>query len=213
MLKYLFVSLILLGSLAFAKPSKDFDTTIKKYQKAKLVSMDVEKTVVSELLGKETKYKGQILLSSGKFRWENETPEKTVLLFDGQTLLNVQYPSKDFGGPVQIAKSKIDKKTKKQILISSLLSPSTTKSNFKVLEEKKEGPLTDVKLAPSGEDLQIKDLMIQIDPKNKRINEISYKDDLGNITKMVFSNVKFQSKADPEIFKFKAPKGAQVTNL
>ena len=76
--------------------------------------MNVEKTVTSEMLAKETTYSGKIKLSNGKFRWENESPEKTLLLFDGKNLFSVQYPSKEFNTGTQVAKSKIDEKGKKQ---------------------------------------------------------------------------------------------------
>lgn len=205
----------------FAKPvevtpqkhSDLFEQALKKYQISKMVSMKVEKTVVSEILSKETVYSGQIQLSSGKFRWENETPEKTLLLFDGKTLFNVQYPSKEFKGNVQVAKSEINEKAKKQILISSLLSPGSTKSNFKVLSEKKTAALTEFQVRPETDDLQIKELTISINEKTKQIQGISYKDDVGNLTKMAFSEIKFEAKSDPKLFQYKIPKDAQVTNL
>lgn len=213
MLKSLFCAAIFVSQCALAKSSKVFDGAITQYQNAKLVSMSVEKTVKSELLGKETVFKGQIQLSSGKFRWENKEPEKTILIFDGQNLFNIQYPPKDFDGPIQVAKSKIDEKTKNQILISSLLSPDKTKSKFKIAGETKSGTSIDFKLKPEEEDIQIKDLMVRIDLKTKKIQQISYSDDVGNLTKLAFSEIKFQKKNKPEVFKYKIPKGAQVTEL
>jgi outer membrane lipoprotein carrier protein len=213
MRKSLIFFVISLPAIVFAKPSALFEQAVKKYQKAKMVTMKVEKSVVSDLLGKETIYDGQIQLSSGKFRWENETPEKTLLLFDGQTLFNVQYPSKEFKGKVQVGKTKIDEKSRKQILVSSLLSPGTTPSKFTVVSETKGKDLIEFEVKPETEDLQIKNLTVGIDSKTKKIHLISYKDDVGNLTKMAFSDIKFQSKADPKIFQYKIPKDAQVTNL
>src|SRR5207253_7014099 len=89
----------------------------KKYRNSKLVKIETEKKVTSELLGKTTTYQGMIYLAQGKFRWENETPEQSLLLFDGEIIWNVQYPPKDLGGQVQVAKAKLDKNTKSQILI------------------------------------------------------------------------------------------------
>ncbi len=213
MLKIASIFILVFGFIVSAKDDKLFDATIRKYQNSKMISMNVEKLVKSELLSKETSYSGSIKLSKGKFRWENETPEKTLLLFDGEKLLNVQFPSKDFGGPIQVLKSKVDKKTKKQILISSLLSPSTTKTKFKVLSQKKNGSATEFLVQPDGEDLQVKDLLVKIDNKTKKIKQISYKDDVGNLTTLVFSEVKFLAKASAEAFKYKIPKKAQVTDL
>ena len=213
MQKVLLFILTTVPAILFAKSPSLFDQSIKKYQKSKMVSMHVEKTVISEMLAKETTYSGQIKLSSGKFRWENEKPERTLLLFDGKNLFSVQYPSKEFNTGTQVAKSKIDEKGKKQILISSLLSPSSAKSKFKMLSEKKGPILTEVEIEPDSSDLQIKKLTISIHQKTKQIQNISYKDDVGNLTKMSFSNIKFESKADPKLFQYKIPKDAQVTNL
>src|SRR5690606_22206106 len=114
-----------------------------------------------------------------------------LLLFDGKTLLNVQFPSEDFGGPVQVAKSKINKKSKKQILIAALLSPSQAKSKFKVLTARTLEDGVEFTVSPEGEDLMVKELVMKIEPKNKTIKEISYKDDVGNLTKLVFEDIKF----------------------
>ena len=192
MQKSLLLLLIITPSFLFAKSPSLFDQAIKKYQKSKMVSMNVEKTVTSEMLAKETTYSGKIKLSNGKFRWENESPEKTLLLFDGKNLFSVQYPSKEFNTGTQVAKSKIDEKGKKQILISSLLSPSNANSKFKMLSEKKGTNLTEVEIQPDSSDLQVKNLILSIDQKTKQIQNISYKDDVGNLTKMSFSNIKFE---------------------
>lgn len=207
------ILLCLFPCAAFAKTGQVFEQTLQKYQKARLVSMKVAKTVKSELLGRETIHRGQIQLANGKFRWENHDPERTILLFDGQQLINVQYPPKEFKGPVQVAKSKVDVKTRKQILVSALLSPGSAKSRFKVLKGKNVGRMIDYELSPAGDDLQIKNLVVRIEPKKKRIQQISYTDDVGNFTKMDFSDIKFLSRVDASIFKFTIPKDAQVINL
>ena len=103
MQKLLLLIMFAIPAIGTAKSPSLFDQSIKKYQKSKMVSMNVEKTVVSEILAKETTYSGQIKLSSGKFRWENEKPEKTLLLFDGKNLFSVQYPSKEFNTGTQVA--------------------------------------------------------------------------------------------------------------
>ena len=175
--------------------------------------MSVEKTVKSELLGKETKYQGQIFLANKKFRWENTTPEKTLLVFDGQTIWSEQTPPKEFGGTVQVAKGKVDKKTGTHILVSSLLSADLEK-HFKVLkEEKLEGSLVRLDIEPKSGDLNIQSLKVVLDTKTSEMKEISYKDEIGNLTIMKFSDLKFSKKEKNSLFKYQPPKGAQVTDL
>jgi len=216
MFKYISALFLILGlsagAIAAEKSNGSLQSISRKYRATKLVEMTVQKTVKLELQGRETKYDGKIFLSSGKFRWENETPEKTLLVFDGTTIWSIQYPPKEFGGEPQIARGKVDKKTRSQILISSLLGGDLQK-NFKVTSEKKDGDTSTLEVAPLGNDLMIKTMSLVIDTKKVQLLEISYKDDIGNVTKMKFSDIKFKTSAKNSLFKYQPPKGAQVTNL
>jgi outer membrane lipoprotein carrier protein len=185
----------------------------KKYRNSKLVKIEADKKVTSELLGKTTNYEGEIYLSQGKFRWENATPEQTLLLFDGDTIWNVQYPPKDLGGPVQVAKAKLDKNTKSQILISTLIGKEPIDKNFKVISEKTDKETLKVELQPLSGDLRVKGLTLDVDLKSKQIKKISYKDDVDNTTEIQLKKTEFISKENKDLFKYKIPKDAQVTNL
>lgn len=207
----LFVTAFSLGVSA-AVSSEALKKVTSKYRGAKLVEMAVEKSVKSELLGKETKYDGKIYLANGKFRWENTTPEKSLIVFDGTTIWSEQTPPKEFGGPVQVAKGKVDKKTRSHILISSLLG-GDLETNFKILKEEKAGEQVKLFVKPTTEDLTVQDLQVVIDPKTSTMTEISYKDDIGNLTTMKFSDIAFLKKLKKNLFKYQPPKGAQVTDL
>lgn len=211
----LFVLTWALNGVTAPKPTKSNETLRKlsdNYRSAKLVDMAVEKTVKLELQGRETKYQGHIYLANGKFRWENSSPEETLLVFDGTTIWSVQYPPKEFGGAPQVARGLVDKKTKSQILISSLLGDDLQK-NFKVVRELKDGVSAKLEVAPEGSELQIQKLELVIDTSKNQLNELSYRDDLGNLITMKFSKINFLKKSDNSKFKYQPPKGAQVTNL
>ncbi|MFS4458863.1 LolA family protein [Bdellovibrio sp. HCB2-146] len=195
--------------VAHAAPNKTLKALSKHYRSAKLVEMKVEKTLKSELLGKETRHSGKIFLANGKFRWENTVPEETLLVFDGSTIWSVQVPPKEFGGEPQVAKGKVDKKTKSQILIASLLGEDLEK-NFKVVKDDKNG---NIEVAPKGNDLTVKSLNLSIDTKKSELKELSYKDDIGNLTTIKFSDIQFKSKANNKLFQYQPPKGAQVSEL
>lgn len=197
---------------AFTSTESTLQKISKKYSNAKLVEMSVEKTVTSELLGKETKHQGKIFLAKKKFRWENTTPEKSLVVFDGTTIYSEQTPPKELGGEVQVAKGKVDKKTGAHILISSLLGADLEK-NFKVVETENSENLVKYDVTPLTNDLTIKDLKIVFNCKELTMKELSYKDDIGNLTVMRFSNVSFQKKEKNNLFKYVIPKGAQVTDL
>jgi outer membrane lipoprotein carrier protein len=183
-----------------------------KYKTAKLVEIKVEKTVKSELLGKVVSYEGVIYLAKGMFRWENSTPEKSLLLFDGRTIWSEQHPPKEFGGAIQVAKGLVDKRTKSHILISSLMGEGLDQ-NFRVVDQKADGPWVNMKVVPIKDGLTLKEINLVIDPAEKTMREISYKDDIGNLTSMKFKDIKFLKKNRLELFKYSPPKGSQVTDL
>ncbi|WP_374031578.1 outer membrane lipoprotein carrier protein LolA [Bdellovibrio bacteriovorus] len=201
-----------LSAMAAVTGNGALQKVAKKYRTTKLVEMNVEKTVKSELLGKETKYDGKIYLANGKFRWENTKPEETLLVFDGKTIWSVQVPPKEFGGPVQVAKGIVDKKTKSHILISSLLGEDLNK-NFKILKEEKDGELVNIEVQPLNDGLTVKSLKLTVKSKDNILQTISYLDDIGNLTTMKFSDVKFLKKENKKLFKYQPPKDAQVTDL
>lgn len=184
----------------------------KKYRASKVVEMTVEKSVKSELLGRETKYDGKIYIGNDKFRWENDTPEKTLLVYDGDTIWSEQSPPPEFGGAVQVARGKVNKKTKSHILISSLLGDDLEK-NFKIVKETKQADGVLLEVVPRQDDLTVKTLNVLIDTKANLLKQISYHDDIGNLTMMSFSDVKFLNKEKKNLFKYQPPKGAQVTEL
>lgn len=185
----------------------------KKYRNSKLVKIETHKKVTSELLGKTTNYEGVIYLAQGKFRWQNETPEQSLLLFDGDVIWNVQFPPKDLGGPVQVAKAKVDKNTKSQILISALIGKEPIEKNFKIIRETMEKDTMSIELESRKNDVRVKGLTLKIDLNSKLIKNISFKDDVNNTTEIEMKNTEFLSKANKELFKYKIPKDAQVTNL
>lgn len=217
--RILLVLIVLAGIFAEASKKKQQEpfqalrqTTIR-YRKSEMTSMNVVKVVKSELLGTETKFIGQISISSGLFRWENTEPDRTLIVYDGSTLWNEQSPPKEFPGPVQVAKSKLDRKNKAQVMISSLLGGTSIFENFKVVSEKNDEMQAIYTIEPKTTDLKIKNLEVTVDKKQKEISQIAYKDDVGNLTSMKFSNIEFNKKKSANLFKYTPPKGAQVNNL
>lgn len=184
-----------------------------RYKKSEMTTMKVEKTVKSDLMGSENKLIGKIAISSGLFRWENSEPEKSLLIFDGENLWNEQSAPKDFPGPAQVVKAKVDKKNQSQILVGALLGQGAVAERFKVLSEKSTSQDVTYIIEPKDNDPKIKQLEVRIEKKSKEVVGISYNDDVGNMTTMTFSEIEFNKKKNPQLFKYRPPAGAQVTNL
>lgn len=208
-----FAFFIFLTATEAAPKPLSLETVFSKYQGASLVKMDVKKKVKSELMGKTQIFDGQIFISQKLFRWDVQTPEKSLIVFDGKSIWNVQYPPAEFKSPPNIAKMKLDQKSGKQILIATLLNKSSLNKNFKILSAKAINGSVDYSLEPKTTDLSIKNLNVKVDSKKKQIQKISYVDDLGNLTEIEISKTTFLKKSNPQLFRFSPPKGAAVTHL
>jgi outer membrane lipoprotein carrier protein len=213
--------LILLMSLSWSLQAKKPNTAelgvlhqaTAKYRNAKMVQMDLEKIVVSELTGKQINYKGTIYLSAGLFRVVHTEPEKSTLVFDGSTVWNEQPPSEEFPGPVQVTKTKLTGKNKSQILFATLLTKDPITKHFEIMDSKSENGVTIYEAKPLSSEIAVMNLVLKVQNKDKQVSEISYKDDLGNLTRLKFSKPKFKSAVDKKIFRYSPPKGAQVNEL
>jgi outer membrane lipoprotein-sorting protein len=198
---------------AFAKKKDLVDEVLNKYKSAKLVKLDVRKKVKSDFLGKEQIFVGKIFVSQKRFRWDTETPDKSQLIYDGDMIWNVQYPPKEFKSVPNVAKMKVDKNSKKQLLLSLLLNNEPLSKNFKVLSPTQSEGIINVNLEPKNSELSIKTLTVKIESKKKEITAISYTDDIGNVTDIEISKAVFGGTPDSKLFIFKIPHGATVTNL
>jgi outer membrane lipoprotein carrier protein len=169
---------------------------------------------MNQALEKETRYQGKFYLSGTLFRLENETPDKSLLLFDGENIWSEQGASKDFNTGPQIAKTQINKANNSQMLLSSLLGGKDLASSFSMLDEGTVNGESTFALTPKTSDPTIKNLKMSINNKSGIVSQVSYVDDIGNKTTMVFSNVNFaKSLQDQKLFKYTPPKGAQVNSL
>lgn len=187
--------------------------TTAKYRNTSLIELNVEKTLKTDLNPEGQKHTGKIFLSAGLFRIENTEPEKSTLVFDGSHIWNEQPPSPDFPGPVLVSKAKVDKNNKSQIAFATLLTKEPVTAQFKILKSTVEGDTTVYDAEPLQKDSNIQNLVLKVLTAKKEVSSISYKDEIGNTTEMVFTKTKFVKKKNAKLFKYQPPKGAQVTNL
>lgn len=186
---------------------------ISSYQKSGLVQMKVEKRVIFELLGKERIHTGELTLAPKRFRLETTAPERTLILFDGKKIWNVQYPPEGSDAKVQIARAKVDRKNQNQIFLTDLLVGQSIFKQFDFFSEQRVDDKIALSAKPKKLNDQIKDLTITVDQKIRQIVEISYADELGNRTQMKLSDFRLSKKVSPGVFHFKPAHDAEVTDL
>ncbi|MGE0631224.1 MAG: outer membrane lipoprotein carrier protein LolA [Pseudobdellovibrionaceae bacterium] len=191
------------------------DKTLKKYKRAKSIKLEVKKSLKSELLNKDVVYDGEISMQKDKLRWDTSTPEKSLVLIDGEYVWVVSYPPTDFKSPVQVTKSKISKSNEDRLLLNALLG---SKNLYEVYDAKINGQdngLSTYALEPkaANKSSNVQKLKVVVDSDKSTLTEIRYQDEIGNETKLSFSNLKINPKFKKEHFKFTPPKDAQVTEM
>ncbi len=192
---------------------KSLQEVSDKYRKTRLVKSDMLKIVKTELTGKEIRNEGSIAISDGNFRIESNTPEKSLIVFDGKNLWNEQSSNSEFGGGAQVTHQVLNKRNKGQVLIATLLTKEPLMKHFKVTKSELSEDSISYYADSINADINVKDFKITIIPKKKVVSEISFKDDIGNLTTMKFSNTQFKDAPEKKLFKYTPPKGAQVTKL
>lgn len=195
------------------KELKLFNDVTKRYREASILRIPVEKKISSEWKGKEDVSSGLIFYSSGKFRWETEKPEKNLVVYDGKTLTTVQYASADFPGKNKVARAKIDKKNKAQIFIVDLLTLKDISEKFKIFVENNHDNEILYRLESNEKNLSLRDIKVLLSKKPKLIKEISFKDDIGNITKLSLDEPARDKKKTQQIFKYLVTSNDEVSEL
>lgn len=196
-----------------AKSLKTLREVVRRYQKSAVAEMNVEKKVISEVMGTDRTYNGKLAIAAKRFRFETEVPDRALVIFDGDYLWNIQFPPKGTDAKTQVARAHLDKKNQNQIILSDMLIGQTIMTKFDFLSEKTEGDILKLVAKPKKDDNQMTNLTISVDTKAREISQIDYSDDLGNKTIMKFSDLKLKDKAQPSLFGYKPEKGVEVLNL
>lgn len=190
---------------------------LSKYRESKLVDIRVEKTIKSEWKTKDQIFLGKMFYSKGKFRWENETPEKNWTIYNGKILWNIQFASPDFPGKNKVTKSILTKKNRGQILLMSLLDIHDLSEKFKVQKDEpsteKEIKLLKVKLEPLEKDPSVSKLQLVLNLTAGTIQEVSFQDDIGNLTLVYFNATEFRNEKNNKLFDYLPTKNDEVTDL
>lgn len=199
---------------AFAKSDLDKLTgVLNRYRNAAMVSIDFKQVIEEDLTGKKSETFGELSVAKGLLRLQTNKPEKTLVVLDGKYLWNEQAKAVDFAGPIQVTKVKIEKQGKSQLFFRNVLTGEPLSKSFKlsIVSQDKQ------KILFHGDSLDksspIKKINLKIDLQSNQISEMSYQDDIGNETQLFFLKTNFLSELKKNVFIYKLPKGAQVTEI
>lgn len=164
-----------------------------------------EMTVAS--LGKTLTARGTVAFRRpGKLRWQVGDASGQTIVADGTTLW-VYLPEEQ-----QVLKAPFQSAFKASTPISFLLGVGRIGDDFDVTAEdaKSEDGLTWMKLVPRQGDGTLGWLRLGVTPKTFDITGAEIHDQLGNTTKLTFSNLKRGVGLADSLFQFKIPDGVDV---
>lgn len=186
--------------------TKEVDAVLTSYRRAGALKAKVNKTVVQETMGTETKSRGAFYFSKGKLRMDIMEPERSALVYDGK---NVWFESRFDDQHVQVTKMRVGELRKANSMLAALFDKKDVLKNFKLIGTKSENGKKIFSF--EAKDKKKSDVQfLEIALKDKDIQRITYKDQIENRITLEFSEL-IAGPLPANKFAYKAPKGAEVT--
>lgn len=187
----------------------------KRYQTSKSVTMDLEKTLILGLLGKEKKSKGRVLISQGKMRMEIEEPQKSLVVIDGKTVWVADWPAPEFkNAAVQVMKGSVDTSKGASQGFVGLLARGGILKHFKITAvQNDEKGRSLYFLQPSKDTIEFKRAQMTLSADGRQITALRYWDERDNETQLQFSKVVFDKVVPEKLFQFSPPANADVSTF
>ncbi len=208
-LSFLTLILILHASLSMGSQEQIVLSEIQnRYEKTN----DLEANFVQEYIGKVMKQanrgEGKVYFKKkGMMRWDYRTPYQK-LISDGQTLWYYQPEEK------QVLISDISKMIKEY---GFLMGEGDLKRDFKLIQLKESKLLNDniyiIELLPKEPHPALAKLVLTVEKRNFYIIQTDVIDEVGNITRTRFSDIKINTNLPFYLFHFTIPPGVEVLRM
>jgi outer membrane lipoprotein carrier protein len=143
------------------------------------------------------------LRKPGRMRWEFETPEKQTIVSDGETLYSYD-PDLN-----QVVETPLKQALKSSSATSFLLGIGNINRDFKAAFANPATPtgLVDLNLDAKTGGYKIE---VGLDPKSYNLVTLTLTDQLGDVTRIDFSDIHDNVELPDSTFAFKTPPGADV---
>jgi outer membrane lipoprotein carrier protein len=139
----------------------------------------------------------------GRMRWDFETPDKQTIVSDGETLYSYD-PELN-----QVVETPLKQALKSSSATSFLLGIGNINRDFKAAFAKPPTPGGPVDLILDAKTGGYK-IEVGLDPKSYNLMTLTLTDQLGDVTRIDFSDVHDNVELPDSVFAFKAPAGADV---
>jgi len=187
-----------------------FGEVRKKYAKYKMVEIDASRiTTISALdKTKETALKIYVA-SSGAMRIETKTEPKSITILNDKDAMVIDEPDEFFGGPVRVLISKNPELKNSQAFLRVIFGQLAIENVFTIKKEEKDF----VVLSAVNSQFPVQEVRVYFDLKNKLISKIQYSDAQTNKISIKMLNTKFNKSEKTELFNYKIPKDAEITEV
>ncbi len=170
----------------------------KFYQTSTIQAMDITDTATGTAYFKRP----------GKMRWEYETPERQLIITDGETLW-IYRPDDN---QVMIGKAPSFFKGGKGFSFLSDIKEIRQKFTMSLEKTGPEGFVV-LKLIPKEKTYDVVKIFLTISKATFDVVEIETYNSYGDQTRFVFSDIELKQKIDDSLFHFKIPQGVEVLHL
>jgi outer membrane lipoprotein carrier protein len=191
--------------------STDLDQLVSSIQKKyhRILSLSLEFTQIYNSPSEGTRREsGHLLLKKpGKMRWDYKEPEYKTFVSNGRVMYEY-VPSDKYATKTPVKESD-DMRTP----FMFLLGQGNLRNDFKKIEFAQEAPARGgnkvLRLFPK-KDLDIRELLIEVDPKTVQIWRLSFIEDDGARSDFLFNSIRENVPTNRDLFTFKPPAGVEV---
>jgi outer membrane lipoprotein carrier protein len=166
---------------------------------------DVAQEVFIASLGRSELASGTVVFARpGKMRWTLTGDEPQVIVADGVNLWFYQ-PADE-----QVLKAPLESVFRSTTPVSFLMGVGRIADDFEVSLEARTSDAIDLALDPKRTGGDLGRLQLTVDPSSFDIREAKITDPVGNVTRLVFSNLRRNTGVREEQFEFEIPPGVDV---
>ena len=188
--------------------------TIRRYQEAKAVEIQVSKTVTLALLDEKKESEGTLFFSKGKMRLEIKKPEESLIIMGKGAIWVVTPTPPEFGGKTQVMKIRSKELSRQaKAPLAALLGKPKAWDEMNIKKEIATDDNVKFSMVPKmGANFgDIVAVNVEVSPTKKILRGLSFKDELDNETTYKFNSTNFEAKVSDKSFEYVPPQDAEVT--
>ena len=185
----------------------------KRYEKIKTCKVNFHQSLTSAAFRKVIREADGVIYYTkpGKIRWEYKAPEERLYLIDGEMFWDYEPKAK------QVLKLPVSVALAGDVPQGFLFGAGNLRKDFQITLITDPPPAPTEKgyrlsLNPKDPDLRaaISNLVLVVNSTDYSVTASSFTDVQGNINNYTFSNIVDNPALDPEMFRFKIPRGVKV---